>query len=311
MFGFKPYNYSSFSKDVLLKDIAASKTSAGSPHPGDRAPSFEARSLEGDRISLSDFEGKQNVVLTFGSATCPMTVGSVRALNNLYDEYNGEDVQFLFVYVREAHPGNDLPAHESMDDKIAAAELLREEEDVEMPILVDDLKGTIHKRYGKWPNATYIIDKSGRVAFRSLWSRPRQIEAALDELLERQQERDVEHAIVNGGEDTSMPVARSMLHTHRALERGGDKAIEEFQNALGVSGRVAVVTSRVAEPVALHPGRVALGALLASGVIAGALYAGHKLREKRLGLLSPYDLHEPTRRRRMAPSGGDYEAVGI
>src|SRR5256885_9711152 len=53
--------------------------------------------------------------------------------------------------------------------------------------------------------------------FRSLWSRPRQIEAALDELLERQLERDVEHAIVNGGEDTSMPVARSMLHTHRAL----------------------------------------------------------------------------------------------
>ena len=59
MFGFKPYNYSSFSKDVLLKDIAASKTSAGGPHPGDRAPSFEARSLDGDRISLSDFEGRR------------------------------------------------------------------------------------------------------------------------------------------------------------------------------------------------------------------------------------------------------------
>ena len=310
MFGFKPYNYSSFNKDLLLKDIAASKMSSGGPRPGDRAPDFEARSLDGDRISLSDFEGKQNVVLAFGSATCPMTAGSIRGLNNLYDEYNGEDVQFLFVYVREAHPGDELPAHKRIEEKIAAAELLREEEDVEMPILMDDLKGTIHKKYGKWPNATYVIDKSGRVAFRSLWSRPRQIEAALDELLERQQERDVEHAIVNGGEDTSMPVARSMLHTHRALERGGDKAIEEFERALGVTGRVAVVTSRVAEPVALYPGRVALGALLASGVIAGALYAGHKLREKRLGPRSPYDLHEPTRRRTPA-TGGDYEAVGI
>ena len=86
--------------------------------------------------------------------------------------------------------------------------------------------------------------------------------------------------------------------------------VEEFERALGVTGRVAVVTSRVAEPVALYPGRVALGALLASGVIAGALYAGHKLREKRLGPRSPYDLHEPTRRRTPA-TGGDYEAVGI
>jgi hypothetical protein len=73
---------------------------------------------------------------------------------------------------------------------------------------------------------------------------------------------------------------------------------------------MAVGTSRVAEPLAVYPGRVAIGALLAGGVIAGALYAGHKLREKRLGWRSPYDLHEPTRRR--PPStGGDYEAVGI
>lgn len=310
MFGFKPYNYSSFSKDLLLNDMTTSKMSAGGPRPGDRAPHFEARSLDGDRVSLSDFEGEQNAVLTFGSVTCPMTAGSIRGLNDLYDEYNGDDVQFLFVYVREAHPGDDLPAHKSLDDKIAAAELLREEEDIEMPILVDDLKGTIHKKYGKWPNPTYIIDKSGRVAFRSLWSRPAQIKAALEELLERQKERDVEHAIVNGGEDTSMPVARSMLHTYRALERGGDKSIEEFSQALGVPGRLAVATSRVVEPIALYPGRVVIGALLAGGVIAGALYAGHKLREKRFGMRSPYDLHEPTRRR-MPPTGGDYEAVGI
>jgi peroxiredoxin len=310
MFGFKPYNYTSFSKDLLLKDVTTSKMAAGGPRPGDRAPDFEGRSLDGDLVSLRDFKGEQNVVLTFGSVTCPMTAGAIRGLNDLYDHYKNDDVQFLFVYVREAHPGDDLPAHKTLEEKIAGAELLREEEDVEMPILVDDLKGSIHKKYGKWPNATYVIDTSGRVAFRSLWSRPPQIEAALQELLERQKERDVEHAIVNGGEDTSMPVARSMLHTYRALERGGDKSIEEFRLALGVPGRLAVATSRVAEPIALYPGRVALGALLAGGVIAGALYAGHKLREKRLQSRSPYDLHEPTRRR-TPPTGGDYEAVGI
>src|SRR5947209_11372376 len=151
-----------------------------------------------------------------------MTAGSVRGLNALHDEFRGEGVEFLFVYVREAHPGEEIPAHESMEDKVAAAELLRDEEEIEMPIAVDDLKGTIHKKYGKLPNPTFVIDKSGRVAFRSMWSRTGAIRAALEELLERQEERDVQHAVVNGGEDRSVPVTHGLFYSHRALERGGD-----------------------------------------------------------------------------------------
>lgn len=308
MLGFKPYNYSRFTRDLMVKDFVASKTVAPGPEPAEEAPDFELRTLDGDLFRLSDYEGQRNVVLTFGSATCPMTAGSIRGLDDLYADFKGEGVEFLFVYVREAHPGEDLGAHQSMDDKVAAAELFREEEEVEMPIAADDLKGTVHKKYGKLPNPTYVIDKSGRVAFRSLWSRPGQVRAALEELLERQEERDTEHAIVNGGEDTAMPMAHGMLYAHRALERGGDQAIADFREAMGTPGRVALVTSRMMEPVALHPVRVLTGAMLASGVIAGALYAGHRLRQKRLGLLSPYDLHL---RPHTATSGEEYEAVGI
>jgi len=249
-------------------------------------------------------------VLTFGSATCPMTAGSIRGLNSLCEEYRGDDVEFLFVYVREAHPGDQLPAHESMDDKIAAAELLRQAEEIEMPIVVDELNGAIHKKYGKLPNATFIIDKSGRIAFRSLWSRPSQMAAALEELLQRQAERGVEHAVVNGGEDTAMPFSHGALFSYRALERGGPAALEDFRDALGLPGRAMLVTSRVAEPLVLHPGRVAVGALLAGGVIAGALLAGRALRHKRLGLRSPYDLYGEENDE--LESGGEgYEAVGI
>jgi hypothetical protein len=42
--------------------------------------------------------------------------------------------------------GEDLPAHESMDDKFRAAELFRDEEEVRMPILVDDLRGSVPVR---------------------------------------------------------------------------------------------------------------------------------------------------------------------
>ena len=95
------------------------------------------------------------MLLTFGSATCPLTLGSIAGLNNLYEKYRGDNVEFLFVYVREAHPGEDLPAHESIDDKFRAAQMLRDEEELKMPVLVDDLRGSVHRKYGKLPNPSY------------------------------------------------------------------------------------------------------------------------------------------------------------
>ncbi len=96
MFGFRPYNYERFTRELLLKDIACGKA-AGGPEPGDRAPDFEARTLDGNKVRLSDYRGEKNVVLTFGSATCPMTAGSTPGMNKLFQKYQGEDVQFLCV----------------------------------------------------------------------------------------------------------------------------------------------------------------------------------------------------------------------
>jgi peroxiredoxin len=310
MFGMKPYNYQRFTSDLLAKDLAAGKLISAGPKPGERAPDFKGRTLEGDLVQLSEFEGEKNVVLIFGSATCPMTAGSIRGLNSLCEEYRGDDVEFLFVYVREAHPGDELPAHQSMEDKVAAAELLREAEEIEMPIIVDEMNGALHKKYGKLPNPTFLVDKSGRIAFRSLWSRAGHIQAALEELLERQAERGVDHAIVNSGEDTSMPFTHGALFSYRALERGGPQAMKDFREAFGLPGRAMLATSRVVEPVVLHPGKVAVGALLAGGVIAGALLAGRALRNKRLGLRSPYDIYEEEGDE-LTPGGEGYEAVGI
>ncbi len=307
MFGFKRYNYPTFTRDLLIKDAMKSKFSRG-PGPGERAPDFEARTLDGERIELSEYEGDKNVVLTFGSATCPFTAASIAGMNDLYEDYSGDDVQFLFVYVREAHPGEQLGPHESLEDKIEAAQQFRDADDVNISIIVDELNGKIHKKYGALPNPTYIIDKSGRIAFRALWTRPNVIEDALEELLERQEERGVEHAIVRGGEDTSMPMTYAMLHAHRALDRGGKRAIEDFRRELGMPGRLAHTASRVAEPIALHPGRAIAGALIAGGVIAGGLLLGRKLRQKRYASLrTPYLFDSP---RRHGTPEGDY-AVGI
>lgn len=305
MFGSAKYNYEHFKKSELLKMMSGRFRG---PKPGDRAPDFKGRTLDGDKIKLSDFRDEKNVVLTFGSVTCPMTAGSIGGMNELYEDYGDREVEFLLVYVREAHPGERVPAHNSYDDKVEAAEQLREEEDLDIPIIVDEVDGDIHRKYGSMPNSTYIIDKSGRIAFRALWTRPNVIEDALEELLERQEERDMDHAIVRGGEDRSVPVRYGLLHAHRALRRGGREAVEEFRREMGVPGRVVFAASRAVEPIALNPGKAIVAAVLAGGVITAGLLGGRKLRQRRkLRTRAPYDVHRPAE---WDKSGG-YEAVGI
>jgi len=265
------------------------------------------RDLKGKKVSLSDFEGEKNVVLTFGSATCPFTASSIGRLNDLRDDHKkSKEVEFLFVYIREAHPGENLPSHQSYQDKVHAAKEFQDAEDVDMTILIDDVDGRVHRKYGKMPNPTYLIDKSGRVAFRSLWSKVSSLSDALEELLEVQQERDTDHAVVNGGEDTSVPIGYAVLHSHRALGRGGKKAIKEFREGLGMPGRVAHTAGRVVGPVVLNPVRALTIAGLTASAIAGGLYVGYRLRRARINRsLDPY--HYGTK---PEPIENDY-AVGI
>ena len=308
MLGFSSYNYEHFSRD-LFQDLA--QTPFSGPGPGERAPDFKATSLEGENIRLSDFVKQKNVLLIFGSATCPMTAGCIAGINELYDRFRGDEIEFLFIYVREAHPGEVIPAHRSMREKIEAARLLRDEEDMHMPILVDDLRGAIHRRYSKLPNPSFLIDKSGRVAFLSLWSKPEAIGAAIEELLNVEQERRVDHAIVNGGQDLSMPVPYSALSAYRALERGGKQSLNDFRQALGLPARVAFTASQLARPFLDNPRRVMSIIALTAAVLAGGLYAGFELRKRRLGVRrNPYRAYEKEQVRD-TETGTDYGAVGI
>src|SRR5262245_40379863 len=119
MLGFRNYNYERFSRERLDEFVDARFSG---PEAGECAPDFSAESLEGENLQLGDYQGEKNVLLVFGSATCPMTAATIGELNALYDEFR-DDVAFVFVYVREAHPGERIPAHGSMDEKIAAARL--------------------------------------------------------------------------------------------------------------------------------------------------------------------------------------------
>ena len=98
-------------------------------------------------------------------------------------------IAFVFVYTREAHPGENYPAHSSMEQKIVHARTFREQRRIERPILVDDLVGTGHLLYGDLPNMTYLIGRGGRVLFRSDWTDPPTIEMMLNYLLHVRERR--------------------------------------------------------------------------------------------------------------------------
>lgn len=89
----------------------------------------------------------------------------------------------MFLYTREAHPGEDVPHHETFETKLAHARLLRDELGIRRPILVDDLSGTAHSRYGSLPNMTWVFARGGRVVYKANWTNAANVEAFLERFL--------------------------------------------------------------------------------------------------------------------------------
>lgn len=103
-----------------------------------------------------------------------MTAGARPGLKNLHRDF-GDRVQVVSVYVREAHPGERYPHHTSEAQKMHHARDWVEQDHIPWTVAVDTLDGATHRAYGPLPNAAYLIDRTGHVAFRALWARTRSI----------------------------------------------------------------------------------------------------------------------------------------
>ncbi|MCH8940386.1 MAG: hypothetical protein IIC27_04605 [Chloroflexi bacterium] len=100
-------------------------------------------------------------------------------MEDLVKKYEGK-ANFLFIYVREAHPGELIPEHESYEQKVAQAKMLADRGNTRQ-IVVDDVNGEVHRQYGGLPNMSWIIDHTGRVAYKASWTDSVDIDAALEE----------------------------------------------------------------------------------------------------------------------------------
>ena len=123
---------------------------------GDKAPDFTLADQNGNKVTLSSFVGKKNVVLVFH----PLAFTSVCAVqmpgySKERQSFEGLDTQVLGLSV------DSVPTHKAWADHLGG---------VEYPLLADFFPhGEVAKKYGILRNegfserATFVIDKKGNV----------------------------------------------------------------------------------------------------------------------------------------------------
>ena len=180
------------------------------PVVGADAPDFKLTLVgQQKQLHLADRTGKKPVVLMFGSFTCgPFCRGSGN-VEAIYKNYE-EKADFVFVYIREAHPSDEggqrrsgakagpresggggfgaLPQAKTETERHAAATKAIQGLGLTMTAVVDDMSNSAGKAYGAWPDRLYIINAQGKIAYKSApgpWGfKPEEMEAALKNLLE-------------------------------------------------------------------------------------------------------------------------------
>lgn len=188
------------------------------PQAGDQFIDATLYDLETrEAVKLSDFKGKW-VVIETGSSTCSMYTKNIKVWKDVIPNY--PDVEWLMVYVREAHPGERMGPHQSMEDKFKAAELVAPRYKEFRRVLVDNLEGDFHRAYGAMPNVVYIIRPDGTIHYRCNWAAPHLIEATL-------QDRENYHRIENAP-TAELRASRAMAHMIRTMWTGGFVALYDF-----------------------------------------------------------------------------------
>ena len=191
------------------------------PAAGEPYKDAELADLEtGDKVKLSDFSGKW-VVIETGSSTCSMYTKNIPDMKAIKDDF--PEVEYLLVYVREAHPGERLHQHRSYEEKVKAAKLLKPRYGEHRRVLVDTYEGDFHRAYGAMPNILYVIRPDGTIHYRCNWATAESLRKALTE-------RGKLHTYENA-DIRKLKAARGLYTTIRTMWTGGAMALYDFVKA--------------------------------------------------------------------------------
>lgn len=161
-------------------------------------------------------------------------MGEVPPLTQLYHKYQPQDFEFLIVYVRESHPGENFSHHTSIEQKVAHAQTLKEVEKVQLRILVDDLQGSVHRAYGLLSNMVYLIDREGMVVYKSDWTNAAELDEMCASLLRLEKMKKEGVPIIRKGVSQRLHwIPMDPALRERVYRRSGEKAIKDYFNVFG------------------------------------------------------------------------------
>jgi Iodothyronine deiodinase/EF hand len=220
------------SKATLVRGLF--RQEIGSLQPGPRldesAPDFTLKTAGGsDEITLSKLVGPKPVVLVFGNFTCGPFRSQAGNIEKLYRRFK-ERAAFAMVYVREAHPtdgwrmeSNDrlgvaTAQPRTYDERMQVAQKCSRLLDLGFPMLVDSIDDVVGARYSGMPGRLYLVDRHGKVAFKSgrgpYGFKPAELEQALVLLLQE--------GAVRGNQASAAPASRGEPRSEATRAARGD-----------------------------------------------------------------------------------------
>jgi len=117
-------------------------------------------------------------------------------MEKLAIEYRDKGFDFVFVYTREAHPGELCPHHTRFEQKLDQARAFQSQFDIQRPILVDNLEGTAHRAYGILPDMLYLIGKGQRsIWFKADWTDADTLRIILEYQIKRREMRQANRKV--------------------------------------------------------------------------------------------------------------------
>jgi len=249
------YRYKRFTTSLLFRDLRFRKDAAA---PGDAFPQFELLTTDSSILVNENVFGDKPVIFIFGSMTCPMTASAAPSVQELYDEF-GDRVEFIMLYVREAHPGEYFAQSETIEEKLDYAQTLKNFYDIRWTVATDNIDGDLHRALDPKPNSAFLAGKDGTILFRSLWASDycalrRALDAAANARIPEMQQ------------SVSMigPVSRAMGHVQEVMARGGPQAVRDLWLAgfpMALAGRVATLFS------SLSPDQRGIAAVLTTAIV--------------------------------------------
>jgi len=138
--------------------------------PGNVAPGFSLKSLEGKEFSLQTALESGPVVLSFFKVSCPVCKFAFPFLERLFKTYGGDRVTFLGV----------------SQDNISASRDFAHDFGVTFPVLIDAPGYSVSNAYGLTTVPTYfLINQDGKVQVASVGFGKAEIESIADTLADR------------------------------------------------------------------------------------------------------------------------------